>query len=274
MLVNIIAFLIAISVLVAVHEYGHFWVARRCGVFVERFSIGFGPVIFRFKDKIGTEYALSAIPLGGYVKMLGEQEPVPEQVDPSGAFQTKSVWARMAIVLAGPIANFIFAVFLFWLMLMVGLVGLRPIVDSVQDNSIAARAFIQPNTEILEVAGQRTPTWEAVNYALVQHYGEDTVALTLQKPNTNRVEQKQLDTAQWVLDAEDNSPLDGLGLIPKVVNYSLEIAQVVPNEPAAYAGYASWRSNVSCEWSNCSTLARSGHNHSSASEFTSYFSCE
>lgn len=236
MLVNIIAFLIAISVLVAVHEYGHFWVARRCGVFVERFSIGFGPVIWRCKDKLGTEYALSAIPLGGYVKMLGEQEPVPEQADASGAYQTKSVWARMAIVLAGPIANFLFAIFLFWLMLLIGIVGLRPIVDSVQENSIAAQALIQPNTEILEVAGQRTPTWEAVSYALVEHYGDHTVPLRVKDNNTDIVMQKQLNTALWELDADDRSPLEGLGIVPKVAHYTLEVAQVVSGAAADNAG--------------------------------------
>lgn len=113
---NIGAFIVALGLLVAVHEFGHFWVARRCGVKVERFSIGFGKAIWRRVGKDGTEYVLALIPLGGYVKMLDGRVDELKPGEEAQAFNHKSVWARMAIVAAGPMANFVFALFAFWLM--------------------------------------------------------------------------------------------------------------------------------------------------------------
>ena len=107
---NTASFIIALSILVAIHEYGHFWVARRCNVKVHRFSIGFGKVLFKKLDKQGTEFVIAAIPLGGYVKMLdGRVEEVPEELS-EFAFDKKTVWQRIAIVAAGPIANFLLAI--------------------------------------------------------------------------------------------------------------------------------------------------------------------
>ena len=101
------SFIVAIAILVAVHEYGHFWAARKCGIKVHRFSIGFGKVIWRRTDKLGTEFAISAIPLGGYVKMLdGRNEEVPVELK-SQAFESKSVAQRAFVIAAGPLANFI-----------------------------------------------------------------------------------------------------------------------------------------------------------------------
>ena len=117
---NIGAFIVALGLLVAVHEFGHFWVARRCGVKVERFSIGFGKAIWRRLGKDGTEYVLALIPLGGYVKMLDGRVDELKPGEEAQAFNHKSVWARMAIVAAGPMANFVFALFAFWLMFMIG----------------------------------------------------------------------------------------------------------------------------------------------------------
>src|SRR5688572_21280876 len=109
-----LAFIVAISILVAVHEYGHFWMARRCGVRVLKFSIGFGQSLFRWHDKQGTEYIIAAIPFGGYVKMVDErEEAVPEHWLPE-AFNRKTVWQRIAIVAAGPLANFLLALVAYW----------------------------------------------------------------------------------------------------------------------------------------------------------------
>ncbi len=238
MIANFIAFFVAISILVAVHEYGHFWVARRCGVFVERFSIGFGPVIWRYQDKIGTEYVLSAIPLGGYVKMQGEQASgvaLPKG-DASSAYDQKSVWARMFIVAAGPLANFIFAALVFWIMFMLGVVGLRPVIDVVQKDSIAAQAGLQPGNEIIAVNNKKTPTWEAVTYALVNHYGQAETTLTVHSPKETSTVQRTIDLTAWQLDADDPSPLYGLGITPKVAEYTLEIGHVVSGEAADEAG--------------------------------------
>jgi len=125
------SFIVALGILVTVHEYGHFWVARKAGVKVLRFSIGFGKPLCRWHDKQGTEYVIAMIPLGGYVKMLDERV---EEVDPSEShlsFNNKSVWSRIAIVLAGPLANFIFAIFALALMYMIGVQNAKPVVGDV-----------------------------------------------------------------------------------------------------------------------------------------------
>lgn len=116
---NLASFLIALIILIAVHEWGHFWVARRCGVKVLRFSLGFGKVLWSRQGQDGTEYSLSLIPLGGYVKMLDERmEAVPAELK-SQAFNNQSVAKRAAIVAAGPLANFVFAVVAFWLVFLI-----------------------------------------------------------------------------------------------------------------------------------------------------------
>ncbi len=117
---NLAAFIVALGVLITVHEFGHFWVARRCGVRVERFSIGFGKSLWKRTDKHGTEFVIALIPLGGYVKMLDERvEPVAPELRHS-AFNNKTVGQRAAIIAAGPVANFIFAIFAYWLVFIIG----------------------------------------------------------------------------------------------------------------------------------------------------------
>ena len=159
---NFFSFILALAILIAVHEWGHFWVARRCGVRVERISLGIGKVLFSRKDKLGTEFSLSLIPLGGYVKMLDERvDPVPAELK-SQAFNNKAVWQRFAIVAAGPAANFVFALFAFWLMFMVGVPTVKPVIGEVRPQTAAAAAGLQAGMEILQIGEQTTPDWEAV----------------------------------------------------------------------------------------------------------------
>ncbi len=167
-LISLVSFLVAIGVLVAVHEFGHFWVARKLGVKVLRFSIGFGKPIWRWqKDPDGTEYVVSAIPLGGYVKMLDEREgPVPEEELPR-AFNRQPVGSRIAIVAAGPLANFLFAIVAYWLVFVLGVEGLKPVVDEVAPESPAAMAGLRHGDEIVAVDGEATPTMNSVVQALL-----------------------------------------------------------------------------------------------------------
>lgn len=134
---NILAVIVVLGLLVTFHEFGHFWVARRCGVKVLRFSVGFGKPLWSTVDRHGTEFAVAAIPLGGYVKMLDEREaPVPEdQLDQ--AFNRKTVWQRIAIVAAGPIANFLLAIVAYWALFVAGTTTVAPIVGPVTPNSPA-----------------------------------------------------------------------------------------------------------------------------------------
>ena len=128
---NLAAFIVALGVLITVHEFGHFWVARRCGVRVERFSIGFGKSLWTRTDRHGTEFVIALIPLGGYVKMLDERvEPVAPELRHS-AFNNKTVGQRAAIIAAGPVANFIFAIFAYWLVFIIGVPGVRPVVGEI-----------------------------------------------------------------------------------------------------------------------------------------------
>jgi len=153
-------FIVAIGLLVSIHEFGHFWVARKTGVKVLRFSIGFGKVVWKYqKDSTSTEYVLSAIPLGGYVKMLDEREGEVSTADLPYAFTRKPLWARTAIVAAGPIFNLILAVLLYWLVFMLGETGMRPIVGAVPQGTLAAQAGFVEGEEIESVDGIKTPTW-------------------------------------------------------------------------------------------------------------------
>jgi regulator of sigma E protease len=155
-------FIVAIAILVVVHEFGHFWVARRCGVKVLTFSVGFGPVLWSRKAADGTEYAISAIPLGGFVKMLDEREAAVAPEELSYAFNRKPLLARVAIVLAGPLANLIFAFFAYWLVFMIGISGFKPVVGGIVADSIAAHAGLQMGDEITAINSEQTLIWNQV----------------------------------------------------------------------------------------------------------------
>ena len=159
LLQTIFFMLVALGILVTFHEFGHFWVARRCGVKVLRFSVGFGTPLVRWHDKLGTEFVIAALPLGGYVKMVDEREGNVAAEDLPYAFTQKSVWQRMAVVIAGPAANFVLAILVYWLIYSLGVTGMAPVIDSVTPGSVAERAGLQQGQEIVAVDGKPTPTW-------------------------------------------------------------------------------------------------------------------
>ena len=173
-IIKIIQFFLCFTILVGIHELGHFLMARVFRIRVDKFYIFFDPWFSIFKFKRGdTEYGLGWLPLGGYVKMLDErQDEVPEALRDQ-AFNNKRVWQRFAIVAAGPAANFVFALFAFWLMFMMGVPSVKPIIGEVSPNSSAAHAGLVAGMEILAVDGQSTKDWEAVSYALVGKIGEN-----------------------------------------------------------------------------------------------------
>ena len=167
-LLSVAAFLFAIGVLVAVHEWGHYIVARMAGVKVLRYSIGFGRVIWsRRSGPDNTEYCLSAIPLGGYVKLLDEREGDVPAAELSRAFNRQPIPARIAILLAGPLLNFIFAIIAYWAMFVVGVPGLQPIVGEITPDSIAAEAGLQSEDRIVTVGQQPVSTWEGAVLAIL-----------------------------------------------------------------------------------------------------------
>ena len=231
-LYSILALVLTLGILVTVHEYGHYWVARRCGVKVLRFSVGFGKILFSRTDKHGTEFAIAAIPLGGYVKMLDEREGevAPELIDQ--AFNQKTVWQRMAIVLAGPIANFLFAIIAYWLMFMVGVTQIKPIVGPIEEGSVAALSGLKEQQEIIAVDGTLTDSWQGVNFQLLNRLGDTgEIAISVKEGAVYT-----LPITKWLSEAEEPNPIIELGFTPYRPNVPPVIAQVQKGLPAQQAG--------------------------------------
>jgi regulator of sigma E protease len=260
---SILAFIVAISLLVAVHEYGHFWVARKLGFKVLRFSIGFGrPLVSWQGNGIGmpvslatrrdrwpllawlardggrepVEFCISAIPLGGYVKMLDEREgPVgADEVD--RAFNRRPPWARIAVLFAGPGFNFLFAVIAYWIMFMSGVPGMRPYIEGVDPGSAVAEAGLGHGDVIQSVGGRDTPTWESAIVRILDELLEDgRIELTAIADNGER---KAIALDLRGREGELTEPdalFDGLGIRigPRVVPL---IGTVSDGQPAAAAG--------------------------------------
>lgn len=234
---TVLWFLVALAILVTVHEFGHFYVARRCGVKVLRFAIGFGPILLSWRDRHDTQYALAAIPLGGYVKMLDEREVEvpPEQKHQS--FNGKNVWQRIAIVAAGPVANFILAILLFWALMLPGVRGLVPIVGEVASGSVAEQAGLEPGQEILAVDGEPTPTWQALNQQLLRRLGESgTISFQVKYPDSSLQYMSEAQLNSWLRGVEEPDPVAGLGLTLDMPKMQALVGEVSPDSPAARAG--------------------------------------
>ncbi|WP_349970301.1 sigma E protease regulator RseP [Pseudomonas caspiana] len=233
----IVGTLVALGVLVTFHEYGHFWVARRCGVKVLRFSVGFGTPLFRWHDRQGTEYVIAAIPLGGYVKMLDEREGnvPPELADQS--FNRKTVYQRIAIVSAGPIANFLLAIVFFWILAMLGSQQVRPVIGAVEPGSIAQVAGLSAGQEIVSVDGEATSGWSAVNLQLVRRLGESgNVALKVREPGATVDTAHSLALDNWLKGAEEPDPIKSFGIRPWRPALPPVLAELDPKGPAQAAG--------------------------------------
>lgn len=184
--VSALAFLVALGILISIHEYGHFWVARRVGIKVLRFSIGFGKALFRRTGRVdNTEFVVAAIPLGGYVKMLDEREGSVPVAERHRAFNQQPLWARSAVVVAGPVANFLLAIVAYWIVMMIGISGVAPLVGEPQLDSAAAQAGFQYEDRIVSVNGQQTPTWADARIALLESSLSATGPLDIEVESAN-----------------------------------------------------------------------------------------
>lgn len=234
---TIVWFLVALGVLVTFHEFGHFYVARRCGVKVLRFSVGFGKPLCTWTDKSGTQYTLAGIPLGGFVKMLDEREGdvAPELLDQ--AFNRKNVWQRIAIVAAGPVANFILAVVLFWAMLMPGTIDVAPVIGDVAAESVAAEAGLEAGQEILAVDGVLINTWQDLNRQLMKRLGETgTMTFKVKYADSSLEYESQASLNDWLKDEDEPDPVKGLGISFWRPTVEARVAEVIVDSPADQAG--------------------------------------
>lgn len=233
---TLLYFIIAISVLVVIHEYGHFWVARRCGVKVLRFSVGFGNPLFSWKDKHDTEFAIAPIPLGGYVKMLDEREgPVPEHLLDQ-AFTQKPAWQRIAIAAAGPIANFLFAIIAYWILFVAGTTGVVPVVGEVKDSTPAAVAGLRSGDEIIAIDGEETTSWQEVSWQLVNFIGEDASFPVVVESESGAQRRVDISVSAWLSDSEAPDPIDGLGIEPRRMDIPAQIGQLSEDGRALASG--------------------------------------
>ena len=233
----IVGTLVALGVLVTFHEFGHFWVARRCGVKVLRFSVGFGTPLLRWHDRQGTEFVVAAIPLGGYVKMLDEREgDVPaEQLNQS--FNRKTVGQRIAIVAAGPIANFLLAIVFFWVLAMMGSQQVRPVIGAVESGSLAAQAGLVAGQEIVSIDGEPTVGWSNVNLQLVRRLGESgSIQVSVRGLGGDVETSHQLALHDWLRGANEPDPIKSLGIRPWRPELPAILAELDPNGPAQAAG--------------------------------------
>lgn len=236
----IVGTLVALGVLVTFHEFGHFWVARRCGVKVLRFSVGFGTPLLRWHDRKGTEFVIAAIPLGGYVKMLDEREgEVPaHQLDQS--FNRKTVGQRIAIVAAGPIANFMLAMVFFWVLAMMGSQQVRPVIGAVESGSLAAQAGLVAGQEIVAIDGEATTGWSGVNLQLVRRLGETgSIQVLVREPGSSSEASHQLILKDWLKGADEPDPITSLGIRPWRPELPAVLAEFDSKGPAQAAGLKS-----------------------------------
>lgn len=231
----IFAAIIAIFFVVLIHELGHLLVAKALGVKVERFSIGFGKVVFSIRGR-ETEYAISLIPLGGYVKMLGEQDDNVPEHERHRAYNRKPVFSRMLIVLAGPITNFILALILFWVIFLPGVAHIKPIIGTVSPNSIASKAGLQRGDRIVQVDKTPTPSWQRVFMALVVKMGDlSDLKMIVQRqnvPNSTHF----LVLKNWKMDPQNPDFLGSLGIAPYFPDIPPLLNEVQPGSPAERAG--------------------------------------
>ena len=209
----VVAAILLLGPLIAIHEFGHYFVARKLGVKVLVYSIGFGPTILKWTSKkSGIQYQLSALPLGGYVKMLDEREENVAEADLPYAFNRQHPWKRIAIVAAGPLINLIFAILLFWILFLPAQEQLNTRVGKVLADTPAAAAQMQVGDKITAIDGTPVTTWEKLNFALVDRVGE-TGKIQVQAERAGEIKTFSLPIQNFLND-QSQSPLDVLGFTP------------------------------------------------------------
>ena len=228
---------LTLGIVVTVHEFGHFWVARRCGVKVLKFSVGFGRAIWSRTASDGVEYSIGMLPLGGYVKMLDERETPVEGALKEQAFNNRPVSQRIAIAAAGPVANFLLAIFIYFCLFWVGERGLAPVIGTVIPGSLAEVAGLEAGQEIVAIDGVKTPTWQSVNFRLLERLG-DTGYLELAAiyPPSERVYNSSVYLNRWLVGEEEPQLIQGFGIAPVRPDIVPIVGSVLDDGAAQAAG--------------------------------------
>ncbi len=232
MITTIFATIVALGILVTVHEYGHYWMAKRCGVRVLRFSVGFGSPLYSWKGETGTEFCIAAIPLGGYVKMLDGREQLVNDSERAEAFDQKSIGQRVAIVAAGPGINLLFAACVYALISMIGVQTAIPIIGELPSETVIK---VPLPAEIIRFNGQDVESWERITIAMVDVIGDQTsVNVDLRSLDSENVERVVLSVPSDLM--MDESPLVAFGLRPWTPIIEARLARVIPGEAGEKAG--------------------------------------
>ena len=236
-LFSIGAFVVALGILITVHEFGHYWVARRMGVKVLRFSIGFGRPLLRWvRGPDRTEYVIAALPLGGYVKMLDAREgEVPEALR-GREFTQKPLYARAAIVFAGPLFNFIFAFLAYWLIFSVGITGTKPVVGEVMPGSLAERAGVNVGETVTRIDGERVQTWEQMMSGLMLAAVDGRNAELETESDEYGVTTKKVIDLQSKPDIEPSGLLQAIGMRAAMPKWPTQVANVTVGSAAEKGG--------------------------------------
>jgi len=232
------AFLVALGVLIAIHEYGHFWVARKVGIKVLKFSIGMGKSLYTRVGKVDkTEYSIGAIPLGGYVRMLDERVDEVAPGERHMAFNHKPLWARTAVVLAGPMANFLLAIAAYWLVMIIGINGLVPLLGPITPDTPAAAAGFQTEDRLVSINGKPTPSWDDARLELLDsaiNTSEPALVevTTIDGSNVTR----ELDLSGLEILKESGDPVAKMGFSAWFPTIEPVIGDVIADGAAAGAG--------------------------------------
>ncbi|MEW9150393.1 RIP metalloprotease RseP [Acinetobacter indicus] len=231
----IVAAILLLGPLIAIHEFGHYFVARKLGVKVLVYSIGFGPTVLKWTSKkSGIQYQLSALPLGGYVKMLDEREGNVAEEDLPFAFNRQHPWKRIAIVAAGPLINLVFAIVLFWILFLPSQEQLNTRVGKVLPQTPAAEVNMQPGDRITAVDGTQVSAWEKLNFALVDRAGE-TGTIHIQANRDGQPQNFQLPIQDFLKD-QSQSPLEVLGFTPYRPNIPAVVSKLSEDGAAIRQG--------------------------------------
>ena len=239
-LFSIVMALVTLGILVTIHEYGHYWVARRCGVRVLRFAVGFGRPLAMRVDRHGTEFALCAIPLGGYVKMLDERDEGQDVTAENRheSFNAQPVRNKLAIVSAGPAANFLLAILVLFGLFLRGETGIAPVIEAVEPGSVAHDVGLMQGQEIVAVDGTSTQTVSNVRFALLKRLGDTgTIDISVGSALSDLQQTYALPIDRWLGGAEAPDPTRALGLTLGIPPLQPSVGSLVESGPATRAGF-------------------------------------